>query len=316
MRELPRGVDPDVTEDRFPLITLDDMALRSALLAWRATMGTPWFGTPGTAGAQALEGRIKACRTWHAAWKTDGPPRAAEAALRPSQWDQRADSTAPHLHGYDVTRMYAVASGTTEVCPHALRQTGPQQFDRSLAGWWLVDLSMWCWPEIPDPAGYANRHHRPGDPRWLTTPTVRLIQQLHEEGAHGGFTVLDSWTGKGRPIFRDWAAGLERLYRDGGPEMRATVKAAGRETIGLLNSPTYTTYRPDWHYAVIAQARSNLWRKLWRQYGIDGRTPSAVDTDCVWYGSRLADPIAACPSIFVLGDAPGQVKHKGTVVRG
>ncbi len=312
-RTLPGGVALDVDADRFPFVTLDDVALRVALTHWEQVTGTEWWGTPGTAGVNALEARIKAVRTWHAAWKPEHPvDDGAESAYRPAQWDRRADAKLPFLHGYDVTRMYATAAGVTEVSPGALRR-GPSEFDKALAGWWLVDVAPWCWDEIPDPAGYARRSHRPGAARWLTTPTVKLLADLHDQGAHGGFTVLRSWVGKGRPLFREWNQGLERLYREGGPEMRDAVKAAGRETLGLLNSATHTTYRPDWHHAVIGQARSNLWRKVWKVYGLDVRTPLAIDTDCVWYGSEDADPVTAMPSVFVLGDGPGQLKHKGTV---
>lgn len=316
MRTLPAGVAADATLDRFPFAEMADDALSAALSEWWAVMGTPWFGTPGTAGMNALETRIKAVRTWHADWKLQGGPfdRATESPYRPQQFDRRPDSHALWLHGYDVTRMYSTAAGVTDASPGRLHR-GPREFDKSLAGWWKVDISPWCWDELPDPAGYPGRHHRPGADRWVTTPTLRLLADLHDQGAHGGFTITESWVGKGRPIFKEWNQALEKLYREGGREMRAAAKAAGRESIGLLNSETYSTYRPDWHFAVIAQARSNLWRKLWRIYGQESRVPLAVDVDCVWYSGITPDPMDSLPLSFTVGDNPGNVKHKGTVSR-
>lgn len=312
-RALPGGVEHDVDPDRFPLSTLSDTALSAALARWERVMGTPWWGTPGTAGMNALEAGLKAVRTWRAEWKPVHPiDDGAEAAYRPAQWDRRPDTKSPFLHGYDVTRMYSTAAGVTEVPPGALRR-GPAEFDKALSGWWLVDVAPWCWDELPDPAGYARRSHRPGTARWLTTPTVRLLADLHDQGAHGGFTVERSWVGKGRPIFREWNQGLELLWREGGAEMRTAAKAAGRETIGLLNSETHSTYRPDWHYAVIAQARANLWRKVWKIYGQDQRVPLTIDTDCVWYGSESPDPTVMPPSAFRFGDTPGALKPKRSV---
>jgi hypothetical protein len=255
-RTLPRGVAPDVDVDEFPFIEMSDGALSAALRQWLAVMGTPWFGTPGTAGADALEARIKARRTWRAAWTLSSGPfdRASEAAYRPAHWN-RLGEDGTLRHGYDLTRMYSTAAGVTEVCPGALHR-GPREFDKSLAGWWRLEMSPWAWPNhLPDPAGYLNRRQHEGTARWVTTPTAKLLDDLTSQGMYGGFSVLDSYVGKGRPIFREWNQALEQLYREGGPEMRTAVKAAGRQTIGLLNSETYSTRRPDWHFSVIAQAR-------------------------------------------------------------
>lgn len=314
-RALPRGVDADADADRFPFIDLPDDALSASLSRWWEVMGAPWFGTPGTAGADALETRIKSVRTWHADWTLPAGPfdRAAEMAYKPQQWNRLDGWSEQYRHGYDITRMYSTAAGITEVAPGGLRR-GPREFDKSLAGWWRVELSPWQWAELPDPAGYPTRRHRDGEARWLTTPTVKLLDDLERAGRYGGFSVLDSRVSKGRPVFKEWNQGLERLYREGGPEMRAAVKAAGRETIGLLNSPTYSTRRPDWHHAVIAQARANLFRKIAKAHA-EGRPPLLVDTDCVWYGSDDPDPVTACPPVFTLGDGPGQMKHKGTVTK-
>ena len=314
---LPRGVEPDTDPERFPMIDLDADAMSAALRHWESVMGTPWVFTPGVAGADALEARIKAAKTYRAAWKVrPGQPysRATEAPYRAAMFDRRLDSKAPWLHAYDLTRARPTAAGVTLVSPWALRP-GPKAFDKSEAGWWYVEVSPWCWPDFPDPAGY-NRRWQPGEPRWLSTPTLALLRQLEEQGVHGGFSVLESYTGKGLPLFREWAAGLERLLREAEtPELRDAVKAAGRETLGLLNSSSYQIYRPDWHHQVIAQERANLFRKMWKVYGEEARLPLAIETDCVWYGGITPDAEMSCPLCFTLSDKPGGFKVKGTVAR-
>lgn len=312
---LPRGVDADTDPERFPLITLDGQGLMAALYHWERVMGTPWALTPGVAGADALEAIVKGVRTYRAAWKqAPGQPysRASEAPYRAGMFDVRDDCTAPYLHAYDLTRARPTAAGVTMVSPWALRP-GPKEFDKGEAGWWLVDVAPWCWPDFPDPAGY-NRRWEPGASRWLSTPTLTLLRQLEEQGVHGGFTVERSYTGQGRPLFREWNARLETLIRGADTdELRACAKAAGRETLGLLNSSTYQIYRPDWHFQIIAQERTNLFRKMWKVYGEEARTPLAIETDCVWYGSHDPDGVIDAPLCFTLGDRPGGFKVQKTV---
>lgn len=301
--------------DKTPLVESDDRERDLAM--WQAVMGTEYGGTPGTAGADALEARIKAVRTYTAAWKTGGPGGAGEAPYLVRSWDRRGASTAPFLHGFDVTRMYATAAGTAEASPWALRRTGRIEFDKSLAGWWRVELCSWPHGKLlPDPAGYPARRSGALDTaRWVTTPTLKLLDELTAEGVYGGFNVLDSWTGKGRRLFEAWNRAAEELHRTGSPALAATAKEASRQTIGLLNSSTYSTLRPDWHYAVIAQARCNLFRKMWRAWCTAAVGPLAVDTDCVWYAGITADPESARPDNFRLGNTPGCFKVKGTVAK-
>ncbi len=217
------------------------------------------------------------------------------------------------------------------MAPWQLQPTGPIPFDRKLSGWWLIDVPPWNDARMPDPAGRGPLR------RWVTTPTAVLLQELADQGLSGGFDVLDSYTGRGRRLFRGFAEMIESGYQATkltDPPVASALKMAGaREVIGLMNTGAakFSTHRPDWHGAVIGLARANLWRKLHRVGLQEGRWPYApplvewdtgrngqprrlatVDTDNVWYGSDNADPIAAAPRSFVLGDRLGQFKHKGS----
>jgi hypothetical protein len=199
--------------------------------------------------------------------------------------------------GWDTSRMYLAAAQSCEaLSPWSLKHTGRIPFDGKRAGWWKVELGPWNDDRIPAPAG-------PGEDavRWVTTPTLALLTELESRGelAYQTFEVIDSWTAPGRRILRPWAETLERAYQDaralaeiqGDPfgkdqdadAVRAAVKGAYREALGLMNRPGSAVYRPDWHYAVIAQARSNLWRRMWAVGQAEGVWPLEVKTDCVWY---------------------------------
>jgi hypothetical protein len=89
-----------------------------------------------------------------------------------------------------------------------------------------------------------------------------------------------------------------------------------------MNRPGNSVYRPDWHHAVIAQARSNLWRKLWKVGTTADRWPIEIMVDNAWYESDDPDPERArpvgLPPCNRLGqtDALGTFKVKGTRERG
>ncbi len=134
--------------------------------------------------------------------------------------------------------------------------------------------------------------------------------------------MLDSRVGPGKRLLRGWSETLERTYREtvcmgtwatAGVEankVAAAAKAVYRESVGLLNRATNWMYRPDWHYSIIALARCNLWRKMWKVGRDEDRWPLAIDVDNVAYGSADPDPVASIPKALNLGDYPGQFKVK------
>ena len=75
--------------------------------------------------------------------------------------------------------------------------------------------------------------------------------------------------------------------------------------------------RPDWHYAILAQARANLWRKMRRIGEQEKRWPLFIDVDNVWYSAVSDDPRAECPKgITLIGENEprglGKFTSKGT----
>src|SRR5688572_7490215 len=117
-----------------------------------------------------------------------------------------------------------------DVAAWALTHRTGDRFDPGYAGTSLVDLAPWTAPDLPGPVGYDPENPQRPDgsrrPVLLTTPTLVLLAELAELGIYGGFRVLESWTAPAvRGIFRKAASVLEKTYREGGPDVRAAVKA-------------------------------------------------------------------------------------------
>lgn len=315
------GLIDELSEHRCPLLTFhpggefDPHATADNFTSWHVRTGHAWFGTPGLSGSDVLEPLLRATIPVPAILKSDrytGPRDAAELPYTLRAWHQTGVADERHAHGYDASRMYLAAAINVEVAPWKLEPTGPTQFDKHRAGWWLIDVPPWNDTRLPDPAGYSDDTRR-----WLTTPTMALLQQLADRGLSGGFEVLDSYTGTSKRLFREWGETMEQNYLSamhlGNTNLATAFKQAGaRETIGLMNSKTYTTYRPDWYASIVAMARVNLWRKIFKVADTSGRYPRAIDTDCIWYGSNDLDATLSCPEPLVLGDRLGQFKVKGS----
>jgi hypothetical protein len=273
--------------------------------------------------------------------KDHGPGEsAAEIEYKPNYWKREPEKA--YQHGYDCSRMYLAAAGACEaLAPFSLKSTGPREFNPRVAGWWELELSPWQHSQIPNPIGSG----RSDSIRWVTTPTAALLAELTAAGEYGGFTVKSSWTANGKRLLRGWSKKIEDTYQgavkltgvqadeypgavavagelaeDGGPTSRAqdaarvriAAKDAYREGCGAMGSPTNWVYRPDWHHSIIAQARVNLWRKMWRVGQQENRWPLRIDTDNVWYDSDSPDPVASKPESFAIGDKLGQFKPKGS----
>lgn len=295
-----------------PLYTGDAGETGSNLAAWHTTMGSAFSYTSGVAGLTVFEDMRKATKIGgkyarRPAWK---PEYAGMPWSDSSEWIYGKNSfvgttKGKYLHGYDSNRHYLAAAGNAVVCANVLDHTGVIKFDKKLAGWWLVDVPPWNVNYLPHPAGQSGK-------QWLTTPTVELLYQMAEtHQMMAPFDIEDSFTGTGTRLLAGWAKKMEQAYQTNphNEALRTTLKDSMRSTLGLLNSPTSATYRPDWWQTVVGVARCNLFRKVYRAWQ-DGRLPYAIETDCVYYHSNNPDAIQAAPLAFVMGTGLGQFKVK------
>jgi hypothetical protein len=330
----------------FPLFArVDQGGIRTTVRALRlyqdATKGIPWHGNPGMAclGIQReLAPRKDGTKgSKPPTWKPHplepdgitriptgpdyGPDGAAESDLLPRHFTRRPDLR--WTHGYDWNRAYISAMILLEVAPWTLKHTGRIPYSKRLAGWWQVELPhhrtadgrlelTWNHPGMPHPAGYSESD---SPIRWVTGPTMALLEELTAEGVFGGVRILDSWTGPARdwvmrPLgecLRDAYTGVAALSDDPTEValVRAALKQAGREGPGLWNKGANWIYRPDWWYALVALTRCNIWRAMWREGKTSGRWPLMIDRDQMWYESELEDPVASAPKTFRLDWDPG-----------
>lgn len=296
-----------------PLIADQPMLTALNMAQWVKVTGVPWVGTPGMAGNALLVDGWEQMNPKAPAprWNTSGVylPHAAaqgdrwiyghiEQAYTPRQWSRPSMDA---VHGFDLNKAYLSAYSVIELPTAPLeRHRHPdraQTFDPKEGGIWRVELSPWNYGHLlPDPAGYAPELD--DGTRWLTTPTLTLLQQLTDRGDYGGFTIREAWTAPTRRITRKWAELINDMVGAAREPLNYAAKQLYKQTWGMWANPG-RVHRPDWHYSIIAQSRANLWRKIDTGMRSDAhgthRTLSAVspeeaayapvrvETDCVFY---------------------------------
>jgi len=292
------------------------------LQEWRDLTDLPYRGIPGIAGTALLRALCTAKRGRQPLWHWGTPIKAHEPEI--GSWRSPGSDHPEFRQSWDANRAYLAAAGCAEVSEGRLVNTGPIPFDQKRAGWWLIDADPWTLPHLlPDPVYQRTRGTRPGAVVWATTPTVKLLSDLHPDGRGvPGFTILDSWTGKGTRLFRGWAgclnnACVDLMHREYSTDLTraalAAFKDSYRQGIGLMNHEGGAIWRPDWHYTILAQARATLWRKLWMIGHATGRWPIAISTDAVTYASAYRDNEDNENPGFPIGDMLGEWKVKRNV---
>jgi hypothetical protein len=312
--------------------------------AWQARTGRAWHGTPGVAGisllranAAGVKGAAAGRRQTIPRWMLPDhiPGNVITAGLErdyTKDWQPGSLELGAHRHEYDTNMAYLAAAMVARVARDGLEHLpgllADERRERKLAGYFLTDMDPWQDNRLPDPAGYRSALAKGLDPartaatgklvRWVTGPTLDLLDELQEAGLHGGYTILDAWAAPGVTTLRPWAELLRDVIGEaravGDDATTAAGKAAYREAIGMLGRPGGLIYRPDWQSAVVAQCRANLWRKL-RTIGMrTGYWPAAIDVDAVTYATDVSDPRELAASLGMALDAGklGAWKHKGT----
>lgn len=179
-------------------------------------------------------------------------------------------------------------------------------------------LEAWVRPEK---GGYL-------DP-WYTRLRDAYLATMAELGVTAGMNPRQFLEATAGDVHKDTDPGEAAVLA----AVKATVKggigklaekAAGRgwrpgQPWPALERPTW---RPDIRAAVIAQARTGMHRRM-RRMAEHGHYPLGVLSDCVVYPSAGPSPLDLLPAggdgqplakgVFVLGAAPGRVKHEGTM---
>lgn len=308
------AVHPLLEESTGPLLDPDPWEMSWHCHRYHELAGGPYHSTPGVSGVGLLR---DGCRSRKQPYWTPNPKRMPVATRRAEDvlaWTAPRPPAGRYRHGYDQRAMFLAAAGVTPVAAGELRHSGARvQPSGKVAGYWRIERPAWNEPRLPNPLGRRPRSET-GDV-WVTGPTLALLCELAEYGATGAPVVLDSWTGEATRVMRSWAEGLtaalgaarqspDRYDR----RQEAAIKATYAQSLGMLARDSSRVHRPDWRHAVIATARANLYRKLWRVGHVEDRWPVSVNVDCVTYAADSRDPQAAAPNGIVLGDGAGAFK--------
>lgn len=303
-----------------PLVHPDNpVATVNGLAEWQDHTGSIWWGN-GQISGNALLWDMQLTAQDEARRNGKRPPKLDLRATRPRnvectenpytrrKWTSPLDEAAPgKLFGIDQRNAFLSATTSGLFAREALRP-GPQEFDKTLSGFWLVEIAPWANELFPDPAGYS---HETGA-RWVATPTLELVAELHARDEadplwHAGFTVRRSMVAKGTQCLRPWAEKLRDTIAVS-PEMAGAGKAAYTRAIGSWAAETPgSVNRIDWQRTIVSRSRSNLFRKVakvWDEIGIPARS---IATDCVYYPEEYREVIAET-GVYRIGTGLGEFK--------
>lgn len=269
-----------------------------------------------------------------------------------------AECALPYVVGVDVNLAFLAAANRLAVGLSAPAHVQRPVFDEKTPGSWLVDLShIELDPRLPSPFSPAGR--APVGPAWYATPTVAYAVELGYDVApveaylrRESGPYLDPWYVRLRDAYLatmadlgvtkdlDGQAFLAAMagHKTADPAQAAVlsaIKATVKGGVGKLRERPQgagyrpgrpwpalqrPTWRPDIRAAVIAQARTNMHRKMLRVATTAGLYPFAVLSDCVVYPAAAPSPLEVlprteegkpAPGCFRLGVSPGMVKLEG-----
>ncbi|MDT0382439.1 helix-turn-helix domain-containing protein [Streptomyces sp. DSM 42041] len=268
------------------------------------------------------------------------------------------ECTQPYAVGLDVNAAFLAATNRLTVGLSEPVHLQRPAFDKKTPGSWLVDLShIELDPRLPSP--FTPTGHAPKGPAWYATPTlayaVELGYDVHPLEAYVRLEAgpyLDPWHARLRDAYlatmadlgvtkdlddEAFLAAMERhkAVDPGQAAVLSAIKATVKGGLGKLRERPQgagyrpgqpwpalhrATWRPDIRAAVIAQARTNMHRKMLRMATTAGLYPLAVLSDCVVYPSAGPSPLdflprteegKPAPGCFRLGVSPGMVKLEG-----
>jgi hypothetical protein len=240
-----------------------------------------------------------------ARWFWSRPPIGPERNMR-------------YCHALDLNLAYAAVAGSLALPAGEVVHTELPTFDKRVPGIWLIEPPEWTDPYLPAPWADDHRRATPG-PHWVTTPTMERCDQL-------GLWPIESYTWPThhaylRPWYELVKHARDELLPIGGVPMDA-LKQLSRRGVGRLASRTRSKvpeadalYQPYWTWAIIAETRARLHRRMAALAELRGPrvAPVAIDTDCVYFlSSRPSAEVLAIRLGLPFGSGLGQFKVAGS----
>lgn len=211
----------------------------------------------------------------------------------------------------DRNGSYPSACSSVPVAPNKLLHDPElRTLDRERAGVYLIEHGIWDETHIGSPLG---RH--PGDPHGSNQ--IGWFGDVHLEGLDKvgqPYTIHDAWVGnRNLSLFEPFYKAIRQARADlrDDPERYADMKTRSSIAIRLLypRQKRSPFWRPDWYFAIVAQANFRHWIKAQKALA-DGEVILSMDgTDEVVFWTDDPDP-AWLPVGYEVGPNFGQVKIK------
>lgn len=328
------------TEGNWPFSATWPYDSLAALDRWYELAGIAWQAGPPVMGVELLHRTLgsyripgtKGLRNPAKKAPTPEPLRdATEPLWTPQSWRPTSTTISRTIgvrageeyweHGYDRRTAGIAAAGKAKCSPTPLQRHWGAPYSPKLAGWWLIDVPPWNWPGVPHPCG---PYVQPGDRRWCQTATLDLLAELAAQNAVDMPDPIDSWTGPARPLLADWSATLARIVTapvdDRYTEIEQAMcghaaKEVGNHGLGLISSGSATIDRADWYWSSMATKRANGFRRIWNIHLREGRYPSAIDDDKIYYPSTIGDIVKAAPAGLGLADEKPVYRPENSIPR-
>lgn len=290
----------------------------SALRRFTELAGVPWLRSGGVT-SDLLIARTHDTPRGLPLAQTVAPEGVPVGELDPLHARPLAVGERGWAHCFDLNGAYlAAASSLALPAGEPEHVTAAGDVDLRKPGYWRIwappARPLLFDPFLPQPAAEADADGC----RWVTSPTAALALELGELVVEEGWAwpehhrFLDGWY----RALRDARSAMLALEPRGprGDAVLDAVKATYRQGVGRMGSSRRRQgdadplYQPYWRAAIIAQARSNLWRRANKLRN----PPFAVYVDALWVTAPTTDAASAAALVGIpLGAGLGQFKPVG-----
>lgn len=299
----------DSSPDNGLPILADDpspAALAKRLARFAEALGQSWHVDGGATGSDLMTAlRTSSDRERLFTPSEPVPPAERGGTVAELNWARKPTSREAsfrYVHGYDRNGSYLAAVGGLHLGigepEHFVDESLSEvAFKPSLPGYWKVSIpatSNWM---APHPL--VARGPVPDYPVWVTTPELAYAAELGYDPAieeayvwpeHSRF--LDSWYEK----LRDARTALDTDDPDD-LIARDMLKRVYSITIGRFAAGKERSegWAPERRHLIMARAKVNTLRMIWKNADFSGQWPVACSVDTVVYLSDDPDPVTAWP---------------------
>lgn len=244
--------------------------------------------------------------------------------FRSNRWEGTVPSGTEHVVLFDRNGSYMSACSSVPVAPNRLTHTGALGVEERKNRAGLVQIINFAWTrtDIPHPLGRTVEHVAPGEPVWITTSQLEVLDQWAAKGIAPWpvVEVVDSFTGiRNTSLFEPFYKWSKVVREATSGDERVAAKGAMSRAIRSLHPKKARSpfWRPDWHKAILAQAAIRHWIKAYQavEQGATLLSIGVVD-EAAFAVPAGEDPGLWVPPGYRLGAGYGEVKHKELLVEG